>query len=85
VAGAPAAPHHPRMADLLEIKRKDRMRREEAAARLRELADQLARHNELEFTRDGTTFRVKVPDEIEVEVELEVGDDGTELEIELSW
>ena len=71
--------------DLLEIKRKDRMRREDAAARLRELADQLARHNEVEFLNNGTTLRVKVPDEIEVEVELEVGDDGTELEIELSW
>ena len=31
------------------------------------------------------TFRVRVPDEIDVKVEYEAGDDGSELEIELSW
>jgi hypothetical protein len=32
--------------DLVEIKQKERIGREQAAARLRELADQLARHND---------------------------------------
>ena len=70
--------------DLLEITRKERLSREEAAARLHALADQLARHNDVEFERAGTRFVVRVPDEIAVKVELEVGDE-TELEIELSW
>ena len=71
--------------DLVEIKQKERIRREEAAARLRDLADQLARHNDLEFERNGITFRVRVPDELQLKVEFEVEDDGSELELELSW
>jgi amphi-Trp domain-containing protein len=71
--------------DLIEIKQKDRMGREQAAARLRELADQLARHNDLEFERGGVAFKVRVPDELQLKVELEIGDDGSELEIELTW
>lgn len=71
--------------DLLEIEDTRRLRREDAAAWLRQLADSLARHNEVEFVRDGLRFRVAVPDELEFEVELEVEDDGTKLEIELSW
>ena len=71
--------------DLLEIEDARRLRREEAAAWLRQLADSLARHNEVEFTRDGVRYRVAVPDELEFEVELEVEDDGTKLEIELHW
>jgi amphi-Trp domain-containing protein len=71
--------------DLVEIENKKRMKREQAAARLHELADHLARHNDLEFQRGGATFKVRVPDEIDDKVEFEAGDDGSELEIELSW
>ena len=71
--------------ELVEIKQKDRMSREQVAARLRELAEQLSRHNDVEFERDSVTFKVHVPDEVELKVELEVGDDGSELEIELTW
>ena len=71
--------------ELVEIKQKDRMGREEAAARLRELADQLSRHNDLEFSRNGISFKVRVPDEVDVKVEFEIEDDGSELEIELTW
>ena len=71
--------------DLLEIEDARRLRREEAAAWLRRLADSLARHNEVEFMRGGLRYRVAVPDELEFEVELEVEDDGTKLEIELHW
>jgi amphi-Trp domain-containing protein len=71
--------------DLVEIKQKERLSREEAAVRLRELADQLARHNDLEFERDGISFMVRVPDEVQLKVEFEVEDDGSELEIELTW
>ena len=71
--------------DLLEVKKRERLSREEAAKRLHALADALARHNQLEFAEGSTRVRVRVADEVEVEVELEVGDDGAELEIELKW
>jgi len=70
---------------MFEIESKDRMTREQAAARLHELADHLGRHNDVEFARGGTSFKVRVPDEIDVKVEFETGSDGSELEIELSW
>ena len=71
--------------EILEIEQEQTLRREAVAERLRELADALARHNDVEFDRGGMHFRLKVPDEVRVKVELEVEDDGTELEIELSW
>ena len=71
--------------ELLAIEEKATMRREEAAAVLRRLADQLARHNELEFTRDGLRYTADVADEVEVEVEIEITADGGELEVEISW
>ena len=71
--------------DLLEFEDSRRVGREEAAAWLRQLADSLARHNEVEFMRDGVRYRVAVPDELELDVELEVEDDDTKLEIELHW
>jgi amphi-Trp domain-containing protein len=71
--------------DLLEVKDKHRVSREDAAARLRAIADALGRHNDVEFDRDGLHFKLHVPDEVELKVELEVEDDGTELEIELTW
>ena len=71
--------------DILEIEQEQTLRREEVAERLRALADALARHNDVEFERGGMRFTLKVPDEVRVKVELEVQDDGTELEIELSW
>lgn len=70
---------------LLEIESEETLNREELAKRLHELADSLARHNEVAFDRDGIPYRIKVPDNVEVEVELEIGDDGTSLEIEISW
>jgi amphi-Trp domain-containing protein len=70
---------------LLEITEKERVRREEAAARLRALADALARHNEVEFDRGGMHFKVEVPDEVEFKLELEVDADERELEVELKW
>jgi amphi-Trp domain-containing protein len=71
--------------DLLEIEQKETLRREELAERLRAFADALARHNTVEFDRGGLHFNLKVPDEVKTKVELEVKEDGVELEIELSW
>ncbi len=71
--------------DIFEVEQKERMSREEVAARLRNLADMLARHNDIEFERGGMKFKVNVPDEVDVKVELEVESDKRELEIELTW
>ncbi len=71
--------------EIVEIKQKDRLRREEAAARLHAIADMLARQNEVEFERDGIRFNVHVPDEVDLKIELEVETDERELEIELTW
>ncbi len=71
--------------DLFEFETKERLRREEVAAELRRLADQLERHNEVAVRREGMTIRVKVPDEVTLKFEVEVGDDESEIEIELKW
>ena len=71
--------------DLLEIEEKREMRREEAAKLLVQIADSLSRQNNLQFDRGGKKFVVDVPDQVEVELELEIGDDGNSLEIEINW
>src|SRR5687767_5867183 len=42
--------------DLIEVTEEQRLRREEVADRLRRLADELARHNEVPFTREGVRY-----------------------------
>ena len=71
--------------ELLEFEESRRLTREEAAAWLRKLADSLARHNEVEFTREGLRHRIAVSDVVEMEVEIEIEDGETKLEIELHW
>lgn len=70
--------------ELIEATESVRMSREAAAARLHALADQLARNNRIEFVRDGLKFTAKVPAEVELSVEIEIGEES-ELEIELRW
>jgi amphi-Trp domain-containing protein len=71
--------------DLMEITEKERLSREQAAARLHALADALARHNEVEFERGGLRFTVHVPDEVDFKLEIEIGEDERELEVEITW
>ncbi len=71
--------------ELIEHEVEERLDRETAAQRLRELADELSRHNEVPFVKDGVRFSVKVPDEVTYSLEIEVDEDGSEVEIELSW
>jgi amphi-Trp domain-containing protein len=71
--------------DLLEITEKERVSRKEAAARLRALANALARQGEVEYERGGLAFKVGVPEQIDFKLEIEVGDTDSELEVELSW
>ena len=70
--------------ELLEVTETQTLRREDAAARLRSLADQLARHNQVEFVRDGVRYSAKVPDQVELTVEVELGE-SNEIEVEISW
>lgn len=71
--------------DLFAIDETLRLRREEAAARLHALADVLARSNAIEFERNGRRITVHVPDEVNLKIEVEIGDTERELEIELTW
>ena len=71
--------------DLMEITEKERLSREDAAARLHALADALAKHNDVEFDRGGMHFKVHVADEVDFKLEIEIEDDERELEIELKW
>ena len=71
--------------DLMEITEKERLSREDAAARLHTLANALAKHNEVEFERGGVRFKVHVPDEVDFKLEIEIGEDERELEVELTW
>ena len=73
------------MADeLFEHETEQTMTREQAAQRLREIADQLSRHNEVRVDFEGRPVVAQVPDRVEFEVELELGDES-ELEISISW
>ncbi|MBC9225770.1 amphi-Trp domain-containing protein [Aeromicrobium sp. 636] len=70
--------------DLFELDQTQRLSREAAAAKLHALADALARHNSVEFIKGDNRITVDVPDEVELSVEIEIGDEN-ELEIELRW
>jgi amphi-Trp domain-containing protein len=71
--------------DILKIESKEALSREEAAARLRAIADGLASHNDVELDWGGKHVRIHVADQVRLELEIEVGEDETELEIELKW
>lgn len=72
------------MSDLFETETTERLSREAAAAKLRALADTLSRQNQIELVHAGKQVTVAVPDEVNLNVELELGEEN-ELEIELSW
>jgi amphi-Trp domain-containing protein len=69
----------------LELKEKSTMSREDAAARLHAIADELASGNDIILERRQARFVAKVPDEVALKIEFEVEDDETEFEIELTW
>jgi amphi-Trp domain-containing protein len=73
------------VSSLIEFETGATITREQAAAHLRTLADYLERHNDVEFVSGGRRYTVDVADEVNFEIELEVGDDGSELEIEIGW
>ena len=71
--------------DLIEHEHEQQMSREAAADRLRQIADQLSRHNEIAVDLEGLKTTVKVPKEVTFSLEVELGDDGNEIEIEIRW
>ncbi|MEZ5280553.1 MAG: amphi-Trp domain-containing protein [Acidimicrobiales bacterium] len=70
--------------ELFEIEDEKKLSREEAAKWLHQLADTLERHNQVEFVQKGLPIKIKVPDEVTMEVEVEIGEENS-LEIEISW
>jgi amphi-Trp domain-containing protein len=71
--------------DIVKIEKKQVLSREEAAQQLRDIADELASGNGILMERDGLRVTVKVPDEVTMEVEVEIEADKREFEITLSW
>ena len=71
--------------EIFEMEQKETLSREEAAKRIRAFADKLAQNNDIEFERGGISFKVHVPDEVTLKVELELESDENEMEIELTW
>lgn len=72
--------------DMFEVEQKDTLTRKEVATRLRRLASLLAGEDEeVVFERGGMEFKVNVPETVNLKVELEIGSEQKELEIELTW
>lgn len=71
--------------ELFENETETTMTREQAAEALHALADALARNNEIEVLENGRTVRVAVPATVTYEVEVEVSQESSEIEISLSW
>ena len=71
--------------DLMDISKKRKMGREEAAQLLHNIADSLARHNAVDFMQEGIKVNVKVPDDVTVEFEVEIESDESSIEIEICW
>ena len=69
----------------MELKDKTTLSREEAAARLHAIADELSSGNDVVIERGDLRFVANVPEQVHLKVEFEIEDDGTELEIELTW
>lgn len=72
--------------DNFEVEKRETLSRDEAATRLRRIANLLSGvEEEINFERSEMKFKVAVPDHIEWKVELEINEKESELEIELKW
>ena len=69
----------------VELKRKVRISREDAARRLIALGEALAAGDKVQLEDEGNSIRFAVAGEVEWEFELEVEDDETELKIQTKW
>ncbi|MBS1883447.1 MAG: amphi-Trp domain-containing protein [Actinobacteria bacterium] len=72
--------------DTFEVEQRETLTRDEAATRLRRIANLLSGSGEeVKFDRGEMKFKVAIPDTIQWKVELELDDEESELEIELKW
>lgn len=72
--------------EIFEHESEQTMSREAAAKRLREIADQLEKHNEISLLEHGRDVTVRVADQVTFEYEVEVESaDKNEIEISISW
>lgn len=72
--------------DIFEVEQEETLTRKEIATRLRRLANMLSSdEDEVSFERGEMQFSLHVPEQVKLKVELEIGTDERELEIELKW
>ncbi|WP_326834873.1 amphi-Trp domain-containing protein [Amycolatopsis rhabdoformis] len=69
----------------VEVKREETLSREDAARRLATLAEALQAGGKIEIALGASTVKVHVPDEVAIEVEVEIDGREVELEVELKW
>lgn len=71
---------------LFEHESEESMTREQAAKKLRELADAIERQNEVRVKAGDHDVTVDVPDTVSYEYEIEVKQGGkSEIEVKLAW
>jgi amphi-Trp domain-containing protein len=72
--------------DTFEVEQRETLTRDEAATRLRRIANLLSgAGEEVNFDRGEMKFKVAIPEQIAWKVEFETGGSENELEIELKW
>jgi amphi-Trp domain-containing protein len=72
--------------DLYEHETETDLSREEAAAKLRALADSLEKQNSVTVHQGEKDVTVSVPARVSYEYEVEIEEDGSaEIEVSLSW
>ncbi len=72
--------------DTFEVEQRETLTRDQAATRLRRIANLLSGSGEeVKFDRGEMKFKVAIPNEIQWKVEFELGEKENELEIELKW
>jgi len=69
----------------MKFEQKENLSRTEAAARLSAIADALGSDDKFELERDGEKLELRIPDQVRFELEVEIKDDETELEVEIKW
>ena len=71
----------------MKFKKKERVTRAEAAARLTEIAKAIRNSAkfELEHDQEKLELELDVPEEVMLEFEVEFEDGKTELEVEIKW
>ena len=72
--------------DTFEVEKRETLTRDEAATRLRRIANLLSGSGEeVNFDRNEMKFKIAIPDHVQWKVELEINEKESELEIELKW